>query len=165
MKNLFELGVRLVTLYFLMSFLFNVVYMSYNAILSLFISDSYFDISLFLLTFFEFVLMVIIFVKPQIVSSLLKMQDNDNNIVIDVNNLQLLRIGLILVGLFYFIGELFYLIDDVSQFPKKIIADRNTLISFSIRRVLVFIFSMLLMYKSEPMTNFLLKNENKALDN
>ena len=158
MKNHFELGVRLLALYYLMILMQGFISMSYLTINSLINSEGYYYSSMWAMSVINIIIIAIIFVKPQFISKLLRIKDNNSDITNNINNIQLLRIGIILIGLLYFIGELFYLIDDVSQYPSKVIADRNDLISFSIRRVLSFGFSMMMMYKSDSIATFLFKS-------
>ncbi len=164
MKNLFELGVRLIVLFYLLLMINPLIGIIDYIITGIMEYDTLpFDYySAFKLV--VFIIGVIVFLKPNILTKFVKI--NDDEIKISIENEQLLRVGLILLGVYFLINSttnitaLLMRLANIKDIVKNDVYISPYYISIIINAIFIFI-SFILVRKSKKIANFLLKDKSQ----
>ncbi len=161
MKKYFELGVRLLALYSLLMLHKEIVPSIYYYFTDMIEAGRFYFNFIFANYIILFIVGIIVLIKPQLISNRLKYENIDSAISRELDKNYLLRVGILLVGLYYIgtsISNIVYFVVNVLILK---LGDVDKYYGNSITSVIVIILSLLLMYKSKPISNFLLKDNKQ----
>ncbi len=164
MKNLFDLGVRFLSIYYIKEYI--EYFISYIDIFRSSNYDNYTN-SLFYSNIFHiigFIIYLLLLIKPHQVSKLLKFENDSDVSFQNLDYKMLLRVGFILIGVIIFSNELLDFIRfSLFTFDSFVYGSFsvNDLFLSTLKRIITFTFSMFLIYKSDYIANFLLNDKSK----
>ncbi len=162
MKKFFELGVRLLSVVYFVSIIHDII------ITVTFFTKDYFEhnlasfLTLVFLYISSFILTLILSFKPQILSTLLRIEEDKIELGKKINYSELLRVGLVLIGFYFFMIELFNLFRDIPFHSLYIQGGITYTIMINLKRISVFFLTMMLIYHSKSVANYLLKSKNNS---
>lgn len=155
MRGLFEIGVRLVGLFFV---LYNFMEVSF-AIKFIIVDFEYYINGTyemyFLPGFVLFIIGIVLFFKPKIISKKLKIEDSEETIRV-IDALKVLQVGLILLGFYFLSHNLYRFLHKVFSYNAYEYKDYFTLLNTVVLHIIIFGLCMFLIYKSDKIARFLL---------